>query len=107
MNINVYFVAVFLVQDVQAGCQDVDSVACGVLLKSDPQLCQKQCLADICRATCGFCRKIMNQFRYKDVLCTLQCILSVSLACPFLISPSVFSHVYLHVFSITLRPFAV
>lgn len=60
MIINVYFVAVFLVQEVQAGCQDVDSVACGVLLKSDPQLCQKQCLADICRATCGFCRKIMN-----------------------------------------------
>lgn len=55
LNIILIFGAVFLVQEVQAGCQDVDSVACGVLLKSDPQLCQKQCLADICRATCGFC----------------------------------------------------
>ena len=50
----------FLVQDVHANCQDINSVACAGFLKSDPQLCQKPCLADICRATCGFCRKIMN-----------------------------------------------
>lgn len=50
----------FLGVNAQNYCKDVDPTACGVFKTADPKMCDNPCLADLCKDTCGFCRKIIN-----------------------------------------------
>lgn len=52
--------SVFIGGNAQNYCQDVDQTACGVFKTADPKMCDNPCLADLCKDTCGFCRKIIN-----------------------------------------------